>query len=579
MLSALLLILSFPPFPFAFLSYIAFIPLLMVIDQTPERVFEDRFWGFFKGVFVVLWRFLTLQFIWRRNAPRPIWRYERKIISHSAQVFRYGYTAFIIWNLGCCYWLMLTALGVPDDPFAALISGLMANVVNPFLMAIPLWCYTRVKKISPYRISALAFILFWITFEWLHFNWDLSWSWLTLGHCMTYYPINLQYLEYTGILGTSMQILAVNLLLYQWLYLRHDKQEGQKLMVGLALGVLAIPLLLYPILTNSNRSVFQATGSTNVRIIQPNIDPYGKYEQFTRLQQVKLFSDLIKREGLDSVDVVVLPETAIPKGIWTHEMQTDPLLKPLWEIVRSDSVTILAGINEIRMYNPHEDEIPASAKQHGQLFYDVCNSSMMLRVDTFPQSFQKAKLVPVVERMPFLDQLSFLRDWNIRLGGVFGSYGLPDSSRNLVTQEQVQIASLICYESEYGDYVREFTGKGADMLTIITNDGWWQRSSGHIQHAHFSTLRAIENRRAIARSANTGISLFCDNKGYIQQPTRYWTIDVIDQEVKLYDNLTFYVRHGDYLGWLSAIGTLLVMGWVIFRLYTANLPKLHTFGV
>lgn len=574
MLSGLMLVLAFPPFPFAFLGYFAFVPLLLVIDHTPNKTFEDHFWSFFKILLISPWRLIArpFQLIWRlipgtpkQEALPPI-IYQRKIISHNAQVFRYAYTAFIIWNLGCGYWLMLTALGADDlaETLTNGIAGLLANVLNPFLMAIPVYFYTKIRWQASPLIGGISFIFFWITFEWLHFNWDLSWSWLTLGHSMSYYPAAIQYMEITGIFGVSFHMLLVNVLIYALL---HARKEGQQLLsrylAGSVVAVVALPFVLNIWLLNPARDVFHSTGSIRVRVIQPNIDPYDKFQQATQDQQIARFDSLIRQAGIDTIDLVILPETAIPKGIWTDQIRTDPLIQPLWEVVQSEDLSLLTGMTEFRFFDSLTPKVPASARPYRNGYADGYNASAMLINDQDPQTFQKGKLVPMIERMPFLETFTFLKQYNIDLGGNFGNYGIPDSIRTLQTKQGTIVAPLICYESEYGEYVTEFVRKGAQMLIIITNDGWWQRSSGHIQHAHFSTFRAIETRRAVARSANTGISLFADNRGYIKQPTRYWTATFIDARVPLYDALTFYVQNGDYLGYLCAIGSLL---FILFRL-------------
>ena len=568
-LSGIMLVLAFPPFPFAFLAYFAFVPLLLVIDHTPNKTFEDRFWGFFKALLITPWRLLTRPFllIGKKLFPAsvpgelPPILYQRKIISHNAQVFRYAYTAFIIWNFGCGYWLMLTAMGAQDfaETLTNLISGLLANVLNPFLMAIPIYFYTKVRwKVSP-LIGGLSLIFFWITFEWLHFNWDLSWSWLTLGHCMSYYPIAIQYMEFTGIFGVSLHILLINVLIYTLL---HALNDGKKPLAGILGGsivlIVALPFVLNVWILNPHREVFQSQDALRVRVIQPNIDPYEKFEQATQEQQVARFDSLIRQPGIDTIDLVILPETAIPKGIWNDQIRTDPLIEPLWQIVETEDLSLLTGLTEYRFFDPLRQKVPASARPYRTGFADGYNASAMLIKGQDPETFQKGKLVPMVERMPFLETFTFLKEYNIDLGGNFGNYGVPDSIRNLRTHQGVDVASLICYESEYGEYVTEFVRKGARMLIIITNDGWWQRSSGHIQHAYFTTFRAIETRRAVARSANTGISLFSDNRGQISQPTIFWTATYIDARMPLYDSLTFYVRHGDYIGWLCGLGSLML---------------------
>ena len=93
------------------------------------------------------------------------------------------------------------------------------------------------------------------------------------------------------------------------------------------------------------------------------------------------------------------------------------------------------------------------------------------------------------------------------------------------------------------------------MIFIITNDGWWGNTAGHKQHLHYASLRAIETRRSIARSANTGISAFINQRGDIEQATEYWEPAVIQGTIRANDQMTFYGRHGDYLArtaaWLS----------------------------
>jgi apolipoprotein N-acyltransferase len=109
------------------------------------------------------------------------------------------------------------------------------------------------------------------------------------------------------------------------------------------------------------------------------------------------------------------------------------------------------------------------------------------------------------------------------------------------------------------NYIRN----GADFITIITNDGWWGNTPGHRQHLAMASLRAVETRRAIARSANTGISAFINQRGDVLQATRYWEQAALRGELRLNRELTFYVRYGDYIGWaavwLSLAGILFAL--------------------
>jgi apolipoprotein N-acyltransferase len=164
-------------------------------------------------------------------------------------------------------------------------------------------------------------------------------------------------------------------------------------------------------------------------------------------------------------------------------------------------------------------------------------------------------LVPGVEILPYPKFFQWLTDLVFDLGGIVGSLGRQNERTVFYNENGTGIAPAICYESIYGEFMAEFIRNGAHYIFIITNDGWWGNTPGHRQHLHYAVLRAIETRRSIARSANTGISAFIDQKGMIYQSTNYWEPAVIRQKLAKNEEITFYVRYGDYLArtslWLS----------------------------
>ncbi|MCK5169803.1 MAG: apolipoprotein N-acyltransferase, partial [Bacteroidales bacterium] len=103
----------------------------------------------------------------------------------------------------------------------------------------------------------------------------------------------------------------------------------------------------------------------------------------------------------------------------------------------------------------------------------------------------------------------------------------------------------------YGEFVTDYIKNGADFIFVITNDGWWGNTAGYKQHLNYSQLRAIETRRSIARSANTGISAFINQRGEILSRTQWWVRDAIKDTIKANTELTFYVKYGDYIGRLA----------------------------
>jgi apolipoprotein N-acyltransferase len=118
------------------------------------------------------------------------------------------------------------------------------------------------------------------------------------------------------------------------------------------------------------------------------------------------------------------------------------------------------------------------------------------------------------------------------------------------------VAPVICYESIWGEYVAKYIQKDAQFIAIITNDAWWGNTSGKDQHLQYAKLRAIETRRWVARSANTGISAFINQKGDIVQKTEWWKPATFKQDINLNGELTFYVHFGDYIAKAATLGSL-----------------------
>jgi apolipoprotein N-acyltransferase len=132
-----------------------------------------------------------------------------------------------------------------------------------------------------------------------------------------------------------------------------------------------------------------------------------------------------------------------------------------------------------------------------------------------------------------------------KFGGTAGGYGHDKEAHAFhVAGNPYVTAPIICYESIYGEYTTNYIHKGANLLTIMTNDGWWANTAGHKQHLHYAKLRAIETRKWVARSANTGVSAVIDNNGNLLE-TRAWdTSDVIKYAIPPVSGETFFVRNG-----------------------------------
>ena len=145
------------------------------------------------------------------------------------------------------------------------------------------------------------------------------------------------------------------------------------------------------------------------------------------------------------------------------------------------------------------------------------------------------------------DKFGLQTDTLLNFGGTVSTRGTQNNREVFEMNNGTKVAPIICYESIYGEYVTEYVRNGAQFLAIITKDGWWSESQGYKQHLSYAKIRSIETRRSIARSANTGSSAIINKKGEIVNQLDYNTKGIINGKINLSDELTFYVKYGDFI--------------------------------
>ena len=174
--------------------------------------------------------------------------------------------------------------------------------------------------------------------------------------------------------------------------------------------------------------------------------------------------------------------------------------------------------------------------------------------------------MPGVEKIPYPNVLGKLANLSVDLGGISGSLGSENSITNF-DKNGTNLRPLICYESIYGD----MSFRNSDLIAIITNDGWWKNSVGYKQHFSYASLRAIEQRKTIVRSANTGISGVIDAKGEILQKTKWDEEICIAAKVNLNSQTTFYSQFGNYIG----RGSVFISVLIFYELFSSNCNVCH----
>lgn len=465
--------------------------------------------------------------------------------------FGYLYLSFVISNLLTTWWV-----------YYATAVGMVAMILaNSLLMCIPWLLFRYTKRAAGPGWGYFGLILYWITFEYIHLNWDLSWPWLTLGNGFAMQPMWIQWYEYTGVFGGTIWILLSNLAFYFVFF------SGDAIFKGIIRWrslVYTLIWILLPIgISLIIYSGYQEKGEpVEVVVLQPNIDPYtekfvGTANFIPFPEQVKRFTTLSSSMITEDTDFLVWPETAIDKQISEDALNIDPIIRQIKAFrLKHLQTAMVTGVTTQIVYKGKNEAPPTARRSRkGDIYFDVFNTALFVGNESEVVAYHKSKLVPGVEIMPYPQVLGVVSEVIFDLGGTSGGFGRQKERTVFYNRDSIGVAPSVCYESIYGDFMSEFVLNGANLIFIITNDAWWGDSDGYKQHLHYATLRAIENRRSIARSANTGISAFIDQRGIIHQPTAFYTQAVIQDTIMANDELTFYSRYGDYLArtaaWLS----------------------------
>lgn len=490
----------------------------------------------------------------------PLLLVQERLIERGARprtVYPHFLLAMAVWNLCTTWWLWCVSEPLGTKAFT-LIGP---NVGNVLLMSVPLVLARAVRRWTGRGLGSLAFVVFWLAFERFHMNWDLTWPWLTLGNAFANRVEWVQWYEWTGHMGGSLWVLVANLLVARAV-LRWKSTPRWRLVFG-PLAWVGVPIL---------GSVWYDVNITNcdlgkrgieVVVVQPNIDPYNGKFALDPLVQLQGMLAQAESRMTDSTRLVVLPETALQEDYGAHMENGRVVLDGLWEndinasrsvwtierwLQKHPQVRLLAGMSAGRFYAAGEPA-PITSRPFGPNgeHYDAYNAAVLVDTSGATHLYNKSKLVPFVELMPFEEVTGSLDALALDLGGTTGSLGTQEE-RSALPVAGAKVAPIICYESVYGDYVTGYLANGADLLVIMTNDGWWDKTPGHLQHLAYGRLRAIETRRSIVRCANTGISCFIDACGRVMQPTAWWEPDVIAQRVSLKNEMTFFASTGDLIG-------------------------------
>jgi apolipoprotein N-acyltransferase len=456
------------------------------------------------------------------------------------------------------YWIAAalvphSVLGLP----AYLLSvGVLAGMTGAFAWAVH---FTRERIGLPIVLGAA---LFWTTLEWAQARaGDVAFPWLGLGHALAPFPILAGAADLVGARGLTLWIAAINgLVAMAIVRLRAGGGPGigawpclgmaVRPVGGLRLGAAVLLLTLPPAYGVWRGKTLDTRPAARVAVVQPNIAQAIRLDRALALDtSVTMLARLTRRVAGLPVDLVAWPEVAIPVDL----AASPQLLGWAQMLSREAGAPILVGA-----YG--SDRPAATADGAATADARTFNSAFLLHPDgPVGERYDKQRLVPFVERVPFVDpaRLPGLTDGRNRYATL--ARGAPAAPLALATTDgETRFGVLICYESAFHELARQARRGGAEFMVNITNDAWFGQGPRRIrttalwQHPAHLVMRAIENRMGVARAANTGISLYVDPLGRTHQATRLAVPDVRLHTVLTTDSVTLFTRWGDWLATLAA---------------------------
>ena len=505
LISGFFLTLSFPDTNIAWLAFFALVPLLVSIQSMTHKE------SFYAGLITGITFFLTLIY----------WIVPTIHVYGGLHLI----LAFGVLTLLCLYLALYPAV------FAFTLRKLRYGLYMPLLAAC-IW--TGLEYIRTYAFTGF--------------------SWGTLGYSQYENLALIQIADFTGVYGVSFLIILVNSSLAV-LYMNFKKKiAGQYIIPVIYTTALVIGAYIYGSQKiNDIDSQIKKAEKTTISIIQGNIKQDLKWSDEFKIHTIEKYIQLSKNQIKKNPDLVIWPETALPFYYGFDRV----LSNHVNQCVKSSKTNFLIGSPAFEL-----------DKEYTR-FYN--RAYMFDEFADITGTYDKNHLVPFGEYVPFGNYLTFLGKITAQAGnfstGDQAFLPLEFNNHNLNVTRKTGV--LICFEILFPSISSKFVKNGADILTTITNDAWFGQSSAAMQHFSIAVFRAVENRRALARAANTGISGFIDPKGKIIETTSLFKDTAITRQVPILNSLSFYTMHGDVFAIGSILVTLAILVWIfVLRKFT-----------
>ncbi|MFZ1290170.1 MAG: apolipoprotein N-acyltransferase [Melioribacteraceae bacterium] len=503
----ILLGLSFPPIPLTYLIFTGLVPYFIVIEK--------------------------------RNS--------------LAEINRFTYFTAFIFNIITLYWV---GSWTKDADTFLMIAGSVLMFFNPIVFLIPSTLYYFAKKYFNKNIALFLLPWFWLFYEYIYSITDFKFPWISLSNALPYITSYIQIADIIGSYGLTVLIIYTNIFAYK-LYL--DFRNQQK--CNCKFAVLFLLFLLIPILYGLVKINNYEESNTKIKIglIQPNLNPNKKWEVGNLNEQIDLYLNLSSEAISQNAELIIWPETALPVYLMTEQYKNES--ERIQNFVEMTNVPILSGMPHANFFTD-SSMAPEDAKpiKNSKYFYTSYNSILFFTPNEKVEQYGKIKLVPFGEKVPLVEEFPILGKW-IKWNVGISSWNTGRDTlvfHSKIKSDSVKIGGVVCIESIYPDFISSFVKKGAQFISVVTNDSWYGNSSGPYQHKEISVLRAVENRRTVVRAANGGISCIINPLGETISKTEMFTKKVLVGDVELNTEKTFFTNYPLLFPYLSIFISIIV---------------------
>lgn len=445
----------------------------------------------------------------------------------------------VLAGFGVGYMFGLVFLGITlrwsaeIDPLLWVGFTLIEALVCAIFGAVAAWFYSKPAGHSAWRPVAIATT--WTLIEYLRMQGPYGLTWSELSYTQLPTEVIVQMADLTGTMGVSFLIVLVNAVLAEFLLWR--EQNGKRHTPPNGMRVCAIwsgVALLACVLYGSIR-IFTlpslTTDFSTIGCVQPNIDAYLKWDPKRLEDSLHALEEATARAANRGAYLVVWPETAVPLTV----LRDAPTLARVQSLAARLGIYLLVGA---------PDRAPEGT---------VTNTAFLLDPHGQIQGrYDKIHLVPFGEFLPLRSVLGripiFASELPVDL--------TPGKAPYIFHTARFSFATLICFESTFSGLCREFVRQGAQLLVVITNDGWFRRTSAADHHLAMSAMRAIEERMWVIQCGNTGLSAFIDPMGRYRAESKLLTATELVEAVQPGSLGSVYQRFGDWFTWV--LGALFI---------------------